>query len=90
MSKKITVTNRDGSCEEVDLISSFVVEDLGRNFVILSKGEKIGAASDMNLVHVCEIIETQPNTYSLVSIEDELVWIEVKQAMKKMIDSYEG
>ena len=39
--KKITIENMDGTMEEVDLINSFDVKDINKNFVILSKWQPI-------------------------------------------------
>ena len=37
--RKITVKNMDGTMEEVDLVKSFGIVDIDKDFVILSKNE---------------------------------------------------
>ena len=81
--KKIKIQNMDGTMEEVDLVNYFNVKDLNRNFIIISKGEKI--KEGMNKVYVSEVIEETPESYRLVGITDESVWDKVKQAMKAIV-----
>lgn len=81
--KKITVQNMDGTMEEVDLVNSFPVKDINRNFAILSKGESLGEG--MSKVYISEVIEENPGVYKLVGISDESVWDRVKQAMKEIV-----
>ena len=81
--KKIKIQNMDGTMEEVDLVNYFNVKDLNRNFIIISKGEKI--KEGMNKVYVSEVIEETPESYRLVGITDESVWDKVKQTMKAIV-----
>ncbi len=81
--KKITIKNMDGTMEEVDLINSFGIEDINKNFIILSKGETAGEG--MSKVYVSEVIEESPGIYKLVGITDETIWDKVKQAMKEIV-----
>lgn len=81
--KKITIENMNGTMEEVDLINSFNVKDLNRNFVILSKNENIN--DTMSKVYISEVIEENPGVLKLVGITDESVWDKVKQAMKEIV-----
>lgn len=81
--KKITVQNMDGTMEEVDLVNSFDVKDINKNFVILSKGESL--SEGMNKVYISEVIEETPGVYKLIGITDESVWDKVKQAMKEVV-----
>ena len=80
---KITIQNMDGTMEEVDLVNSFDVKDLNKNFVILSKGESI--KEGMSKVYISEVIEETPGVYSLIGITDESIWDKVKQAMKEIV-----
>ena len=81
--KRIKIHNMDGTMEEVDLVNSFNVKDLNRNFVILSRGEKV--KEGMNKVYISEVVEETPGSYSLIGITDESVWDKVKQAMKEIV-----
>ncbi len=81
--KKITIQNMDGTMEEADLVNSFDVKDLNKNFVILYKGESI--KEGMSKVYVSEVIEESPGVFSLIGITDESVWDKVKQAMKEIV-----
>ena len=81
--KKITIKNMDGTMEEVDLVNSFGIEDINKNFIILSKGETAGEG--MSKVYVSEVIEESPGIYKLVGITDETIWDKVKQAMKEIV-----
>lgn len=81
--KKITIKNMDGTMEEVDLVNSFGIEDINKNFIILSKGETAG--DGMSKVYVSEVVEETPGVYKLIGITDETVWDKVKQAMKEIV-----
>jgi len=81
--KKITIENMDGTMEEVDLVNSFDVKDINKNFVILSKGENLGEG--MSKVYISEVLEETPGVYKLVGITDESIWDKVKQAMKEIV-----
>ncbi len=81
--KKITIENMDGTMEEVDLINSFDVKDINKNFVILSKGEVL--KEGMSKVYISEVVEETPGVYKLIGITDESVWDKVKQAMKSIV-----
>lgn len=86
--KKIKIHNMDGTMEEVDLVNSFNVKDLNRNFVILSRGEKV--KEGMNKVYISEVVEETPGSYSLIGITDESVWDKVKQTMKEIVQGGEA
>ena len=75
--KKITIENMDGTMEEVDLVNSFDVKDINKNFVILSKGETL--KEGMSKVYISEVVEETPGVYKLIGITDESVWDKVKQ-----------
>lgn len=81
--KKITIQNMDGTMEEVDLVKTFDVKDVNKNFVILSKGESLGEG--MSKVYISEVVEEEPNVYKLIGITDENIWDKVKQAMKDIV-----
>ncbi len=81
--KKITIENMDGTMEEVDLVNSFDVKDINKNFVILSKGETL--KEGMSKVYISEVVEETPGVYKLIGITDESVWDKVKQAMKNIV-----
>lgn len=83
--KKITIQNMDGTMEEVDLVNSFGITNINRNFVILSKGEK---SEDGNLsrIYVSEVTEETPGVFKLMGITDENTWNEVKNAMKEIVN----
>ena len=83
--KKISVQNMDGTMEEVELINSFKINSINRNFVILSKGESAGEG--MSKIYVSEFIEREPGVFKLVGIEDDSVWQKVKEAMKEIVES---
>ena len=82
---KINVQNMDGTMEEVELINSFKINSINKNFIILSKGEAAGEG--MSKIYVSEVIETNPGVYKLVGIEDAEVWNKVKLAMKEIVES---
>ncbi|WP_294355011.1 DUF1292 domain-containing protein [uncultured Clostridium sp.] len=81
--KKITIENMDGTMEEVELVNSFDVKDINKNFVILSKGETL--KEGMSKVYISEVVEETPGVYKLIGITDESVWDKVKQAMKNIV-----
>ncbi len=86
--KRINIQNIDGSMEEVNLVNSFVVKDINKNFVILSKGEVI--KEGMSKVYISEVVTEMPGTYKLVGVIDESVWDKVKQSMKEIVQGLEG
>ena len=81
--RKITIKNMDGSMEEVDLIKSFGIVDINKDFVILSKNESNGEG--LSKVYVSEVVERNPGVFELVGISDDALWDKVKQAMKEMV-----
>lgn len=81
--EKIQVKNMDGIMEEFDIVNSFGIGEMNRNFVILSKGESAGEG--LSKVYISEVIEESPNVYKMVGITDEDVWDKVKQAMKEIV-----
>ena len=81
--RKITVKNMDGSMEEVDLVKSFGIVDINKDFVILSKNES--DEEGLSKVYVSEVVETSPGVYDLIGISDDALWDKVKKAMKEII-----
>ncbi len=83
--KKISIKNMDGTMEEVDLVNSFKIDDINKQFVILSKGESAGEG--MSKIYISEVVETEPGVYSMIGIRDDETWKIVKQAMKQIVES---
>lgn len=82
--KKITIQNMDGTMEEVDLVNSFGISNINKNFAILSRGEKSEDGS-LSRIYVSEIVEETPGVFKLMGITDENTWNEVKNAMKEIV-----
>ena len=82
---KISIKNMDGTMEEADLVNAFKINDINKNFVILSKGESAGEG--VSKIYISEYIESEPGVYSLIGIKDDQVWEKVKQAMKQIVES---
>ncbi len=82
--KRISIKNMDGTMEEVDLVNSFKIDKINKQFVILSKGESAGEG--MSKIYISEVIETEPGVYSMIGIQDDEVWKMVKQAMKQIVE----
>lgn len=82
--KKISVKNINGTVEEVDLINAFRIKEIGREFVILSKGESAGEG--MSKIYISEVVEKEPGIFSLMGIKDDEIWKIVKQAMKQIVE----
>ena len=85
---RISIKSMDGILEEVDLINAFKINDINKNFVILSKGEKV--AEGMSKIYISEFVENEPGVYSLVGIKDDQLWSRVKEAMKLIVESSEN
>ncbi len=82
--RKITIKNMDGSMEEADLINAFGINDLDKDFVILSKGENGGEG--LTKIYISEVLEEQPGVFKLLGIEDPDTWEKVKVAMKEIVN----
>lgn len=82
---KVNIQNMDGTMEEVELINSFKINSIGKNFVILSKGESV--KEGMSKIYISEVVETSPGMYKLVGIKDADIWNKVKVAMKEIVES---
>lgn len=82
---KMKVQFMNGLMEEVELINSFKVKSLNKNFVILSKGESAGEG--MSKIYVSEVVEESPGVFKLIGIENDETWNKVKQAMKEIVES---
>lgn len=72
----------DGTMEQVDLVNSFGINSLNKDFVILSKNES--TPEGMSKIYVSEVIEETPGVFNLIGITDEEVWNKVKQSMKEI------
>ena len=82
---RISIKNMDGTMEEADLVNAFKINDINKNFVILSKGESAGEG--VSKIYISEYVESEPGVYSLIGIKDDQVWERVKQAMKQIVES---
>ena len=82
--KRISIKNMDGTMEEVDLVNSFKIDKMNKQFVILSKGESAGEG--MSKIYISEVIENSPGVYSMIGIQDDATWQAVKQAMKQIVE----
>lgn len=82
---RISVKNMDGTIEEVTLVNAFKLNESGKRFCILSKGESAGEG--MSKIYISEFVETNPGTYSLIGIKDDQTWQTVKAAMKQIVES---
>lgn len=82
---KISIQNMDGTMEEVELVNSFKINSLNKNFMILSKGESAGEG--ISKIYVSEVVEEAPGVLKLVGIEDDSIWQKVKEAMKEIVES---
>ncbi len=82
--KKISIKNMDGTMEEVDLINSFKIDKINKQFVILSKGESAGEG--MSKIYISEVVEVSPGVYNMIGIQDDSIWEQVKQAMKQIVE----
>lgn len=83
--KKVTIKNMDGTMEEVELLNAFDINDINKDFVILSKGEKVNDTHSK--IYISEVIEEQPGVYKLLGISDPSVWEKVKMKMKEIVTS---
>ena len=81
---RISIKNMDGTMEEADLVNAFKINDINKNFVILSKGESAGEG--ISKIYISEYVESEPGVYSLIGIKDDQVWERVKQAMKQIVE----
>ncbi len=81
--EKITIQNMDGTMEEVTMVRAFNIQELNKDFLILSKGETVGEG--MSKIYISEVVEETPGVYKLLGIEDEGVWNQVKEAMKQIV-----
>ena len=82
--KKITIQNMNGTMEEVDLVNSFGIDQIKKDFVILSKGE-VNSDGTLSKIYISEVVEETPGVYKLIGIADDSIWNEVKMAMKEMV-----
>ena len=82
---KVNIQNMADTLEEVELINSFKINSIGKNFVILSKGESV--KEGMSKIYISEVVETSPGMYKLVGIQDADIWNKVKVAMKEIVES---
>ncbi len=84
--KKITIKNMDGVMEEMELVNSFGINEINKNFVILSKGEV--DTDGLSKIYISEVVEdpTGSGIYKMIGITDESVWEKVKLAMKEIVE----
>ena len=72
----------DGTLEKVDLINAFNINDIHKDFIILSKGESAGEG--LSKIYVSEVLEESPGVFKLIGITNDEIWSQVKQAMKEI------
>jgi uncharacterized protein YrzB (UPF0473 family) len=84
--KTITVKNMDGVMEEMELVNSFGINELNKNFVIFSKNEE--DSEGLSKIYISEVVEDPVGSgiYKLVGISDETIWEKVKMAMKEIVE----
>lgn len=84
--KRITIKNMDGVMEEMELVNSFNINEINKNFVILSKNEV--DPDGLTKIYVSEVIEDPAGSgaFKMVGISDETVWEKVKMAMKEIVE----
>ena len=85
MDKKVIIENNDGSKIEASIITYLVDSDTKFNYVVYSKGEKVGEEDD-EIIYISKIINDGENII-IDKIDDNNEWGRVQTLLKKIANN---
>ena len=83
--KLITIQNSDGSTIGVELVTYLFSEDHQSNYVVYSKGEKVGVNED-EVIYISKLVRNGDNLI-IEEISDNLEWSDVQVLLKKIANA---
>lgn len=78
---KLSITNQDGTIEEVEFVISFEMEETKREYVVYTKNERDVNGNVTVYVSYVDRSGEQPQLYG---IDDEEEWARVKDVLRKL------
>ena len=84
MDYNITITNEDGTIEDVEVLDIFSVNGYdSKEYILYTKNKEI---DNDNIEVFVSILKQQGDNFSLENIEDEKEWNDVQKAIDEMGD----
>jgi len=81
----IKVTDENGLEREAEVLLFFKLKENGKEYLIYTFNEPAG--DDMVTIHASTVKEEADGSYTLLGIDDENEWTEVKKVMRDVIKS---
>ena len=85
MDKKVIIENNDGSKIEASIITYLVDSDTKFNYVVYSKGERVGEEDD-EVIYISKIVNDGENII-IDKIDDDNEWGRVQTLLKKIANN---
>lgn len=83
--KMIVIQNSDGTSVEVELVTYLISDDKKRNYLVFSKGEKIGAEED-EVIYISKVVRDN-SIVSISEITSNEEWNEVLSLLKNIANA---
>ena len=81
----IEIVNKDGSSEQVEVITYLISEDGQSKYLVYSKGETQGDEQD-HVIYISKMISDN-DTYKLEEITSDEEWTSVQHLLKKIANA---
>lgn len=85
MENKINIVRKDGSIENVLLVTYLISDDLSRKYLVYSKGEEHGENKD-KVIYISRLIK-KDNQMFVEEISEEKEWQDVQHLLKKIANA---
>lgn len=85
MENKINIVRKDGSIENVLLVTYLISDDLSRKYLVYSKGEEHGENKD-KVIYISRLIK-KDNQIFVEEISEEKEWQDVQHLLKKIANA---
>lgn len=79
---KMTITNEDGTVEEVEIIVAFEFTDLGKEYVVYTKNEV--DANDNVTVYISTVVSVENGEAVLGGIDTDEEWSRIKDVLREL------
>lgn len=79
---KMTITNEDGTTEEVEIIVAFEFTDLGKEYVVYTKNEV--DANDNVTIYISTVEGVENGEAILGGIETDEEWTRIKEVLREL------
>ena len=81
----VEIQKKDGTIENVNLVTYLISEDNLRQYIVYSKNEIQGQAN-VHVIYISKIISDN-GTLKLDNISDDAEWVDVQHLLKKIANA---